>query len=235
MLRMPRAVTDGVSTCAGSAAPKRIGPICRPSAAVFSRLKAMLAASSDGRPPGWRVLQARARKERCGCPDRARHRRASRRRPRARAPAGAGTSPPRHLARRGMVGAAEGRMRDQRHLGLMPKRSTSSAASRVVLTRGSTPGSASPRCRRGTASASAGRACAGGHVLHPFPRADHVAHVIAMGAEDADGAARSSRRRRPADDKRGDHGRAGAHHLRGGPAGDPPALHQPVKGAPIAS
>ena len=48
MLRMPRAVTDGVSTCAGSAVPSSIGPTCRPSAAVFSRLKAMLAASSDG-------------------------------------------------------------------------------------------------------------------------------------------------------------------------------------------
>jgi len=48
MFRMPRAVTDGVSTCAGSAVPSSIGPICRPSAAVFSRLNETLAVSSDG-------------------------------------------------------------------------------------------------------------------------------------------------------------------------------------------
>src|SRR6185436_20005229 len=42
MFRMPRAVTDGVSTCAGAEVPSSIGPTCRPSAAVLSRLKAML-------------------------------------------------------------------------------------------------------------------------------------------------------------------------------------------------
>ena len=45
---MPRAVTLGTRTWMGLRMPSSIGPTCSPSAAAFSRLKEMLAASSPG-------------------------------------------------------------------------------------------------------------------------------------------------------------------------------------------
>ena len=49
MFTSRRTLADGVRMCTGRAAPSRIGPIVTPPpAAVFSRLKAMLAASSVG-------------------------------------------------------------------------------------------------------------------------------------------------------------------------------------------
>ena len=47
-LTMPRAVTDGVTMCAGRVMPSNIGPTCKPSPNTLARLKALLAASSVG-------------------------------------------------------------------------------------------------------------------------------------------------------------------------------------------
>ena len=119
MLTMPRAVTDGVRTCAGRAVPSSIGPTCSPSAAVFSRLKAMLAASRFGRSAGWPHPSAASSGTRSGgSPDRARRRRASRPRPRAPARACAAARPPRRILRAEGCRSCRKRVRQQRHLGL---------------------------------------------------------------------------------------------------------------------
>src|SRR5262249_10456641 len=143
MLRMPRAVTEGVKTCAGSAVPSIMGPICRPSAACFSRLKAILAASSEGqttrlagtfrRERGkavWRMSGSSAASP-CISPS----------------TSSAGARRCRGLPASGLLRAEGCSERPKLEceisatLGWMPKRSTSSAASSVMSTRVSTSGS----------------------------------------------------------------------------------------------
>ena len=117
-LTMPRAVTLGTSTCIGLRMPSSMGPSCSPSAAAFSRLKLMLAASSLGKTSRLAVSVSGAVRHRPG---------ADRRDQRGIGVhlaihlqlRGAGADQRQrlaHLPGRGRVGGAEGGMRQQRHL-----------------------------------------------------------------------------------------------------------------------
>ena len=149
MLRMPRAVTDGVSTCAGSAVPSSIGPICSPSAAVFSRLKAMLAASRTADHEIGGAFQPRARKD-AAADLRIEGRIAmhlavdlERRRELVEQPHRL-----RHLRADGWSELPKFECDSSATFGWTPKRSTSSAASSVISASVAASGHRSRRCRR---------------------------------------------------------------------------------------
>ena len=94
-LSRPRTVIDGVTMCAGRAAPSRIGPTATLPETTLSRLKAMFAASRLG-------MMSRFDLE-------------------IRLPFAHEVQHLPHLARRGRVLRAEVRVREQRHLGLDAK------------------------------------------------------------------------------------------------------------------